>query len=320
MNLRLKISHHRHSWHLQPHEYTSYMSLIFLMVMVGIALTIVSVSAQTNPPPQSGSIGLSGIMPGPVPKSAAVIITPSNQQQFSSTPVTVSGTCPAGTLVEIYKNDIFGGSTICSSSGTFSLNVDLLVGSNSLMANVYNALNQPGPDSTPVTTYFNALPAQTSSLAPLNLSSNQLILNTDAVYRGIFPGQQLSIPVDIIGGVPPYAINVQWGDSSNSVVPRNNNVPFNIEHTYSKPGTYQITIQGSDAQGRTAYLTVAAIVNGQPSVLASTSSSSSTPNNELIVLWPLYTSALAMIVSFWLGEKREKRLLSNPGLRLHPQM
>jgi hypothetical protein len=27
------------------------------------------------------------------------------------------------------------------------------------------------------------------------------------------------------------------------------------------------------------------------------------------VLWPLYTSAVAIMVSFWLGERREKRII-----------
>lgn len=316
--LKIKTLHHRHSGRLRPHEYTSYFPLVLLLLLVGIALTVSSVWAL-DPPPQSESVGLSGVMPGPAPTVAASINSPASGQHESASPITVSGTCPKSTLVEIFKNDIFAGSGPCNDNGTFSFEVDLLIGQNTLIARVYDDLNQPGPDSSPVTVFYDALPFQGSSLAPLNFGA-QLLLNTDAVYRGVFPNQELSVPVDIIGGTPPYALNVQWGDSSNNIVPRNDNLTFNVTHTYTKPGVYQITLQASDVQNRTAFLTVAAIVNGQPSV--SLVSSTSKPMNKLLVLWPLYTTALAMVISFWLGERREKHILGgppNPGLRLHPQ-
>lgn len=313
----LKISHHRHSGRLRPHEYTSYFPLALLLIVVGLVLAVGSVLAL-DPPPQAGSVGLTGVMPGPAPKTAATIDSPTNQQRFSTSPVTVSGTCPKNTLVEIFKNDIFAGSTTCSDTGTYSLEIDLLIGTNSLIARVYDSLNQAGPDSNTVTSFYDALPTQAAALAPLNFGDSQLILNTDAVYRGIFPNKPLSIPLDIIGGTPPYAVNIQWGDSTNKIVPRNDNLTFNVTHTYTKPGTYQITLQATDAQDRVAFLTVAAIVNGQPGVTLVASSKPSV--NNLLVLWPLYTSAIAIVISFWLGEKREKRILGSPTLKLHPQM
>jgi hypothetical protein len=41
--------------------------------------------------------------------------------------------------------------------------------------------------------------------------------------------------------------------------------------------------------------------------------------NKLLVLWPLYTTILAVVISFWLGERREKKILSRPTMLLHPQ-
>jgi hypothetical protein len=250
---------------------------------------------------------------------AATIDSPTNQQHFSTSPVAISGSCPKNTLVEIYKNDIFGGSTACSDTGAYSLNVDLLVGKNALVARVYDALNQPGPDSNTVTIFYDALPPQASGIASLNLDGAQLLLNTDAVYRGSFPGQDMGVPIEILGGTPPYAVNVQWGDSTNKVVPRNDNLTFTVTHAYKKAGTYQISLQATDSNSRVAFLTVAAIINGQPGIdlVASTSKPSV---NELLVLWPLYTSAIAMVLSFWLGERREKHILGNPTLKLHPQI
>ena len=285
---------------------------------------VCSVSALDHPGPQANSVSLSGTMPGPAPKIAATIVSPIEGQHIGTTPVTISGTCPSGTLVELYKNDIFAGSTVCNADGRYSLDVDLLIGKNTLVSRVYDNLNQPGPDSQPITVYYDALPPQSAALAPLNFGGAPLLLNTDAVYRGVFPGQALNIPIDILGGTPPYAVNIQWGDSTNKVIPRNDNITFTAGHTYRSPGTYQITLQASDSQGRVAFLTVAAIVNGQRSI-AATNAAYNNPSvvSKLLILWPLYTSLIAIVISFWLGERREKKLIANHPLappRLHLQM
>jgi hypothetical protein len=252
-------------------------------------------------------------MPGKAPTVAATIRQPANGQRFTTTPVTVSGTCPADTLVELYKNDIFAGSTPCAANGTYTMEIDLLIGQNVLVARVYDALNQPGPDSNTITVFYDALSAQAGALTPLDFGGDQLLLNTDAVFRGVFPEKELSVPIDILGGTPPYAINVQWGDSTNKVIPRNDNLTFKATHVYKKPGTYQISIQATDAAGRVAFLTVASIVNGQPAIANSTTNPV-VSTNKLLVLWPLYASAFAVVISFWLGERREKQILMKRGL------
>lgn len=307
MSKRLKLSHVSHSGRIRPHEYTSYGPLALLLLVVGLSLTIATATAQ-SPPPQAGSVGLNGSMPGPPPTTAATITSPRNGQRFSTTPVPVTGTCPAGVLVEIFKNDIFAGSGMCGDDGTYTVEIDLLIGQNVLVARVYDSLSQAGPDSEPVTVFYDALPPQADPLSPLNFGAGQMLLSTDAVYRGIFPGQEMKMPISIIGGQPPYAVEVQWGDATNKVIPRDDNQTFYATHTYTKPGTYQITVQATDSQDRVAFITVAAIVNGQPAAAASTGSNGGTAN-KLLVLWPLYTASLAIVISFWLGEQREKRLL-----------
>lgn len=316
----LKLIHHRHSGKLRPHEHTSYLPLGILLMAVGFLL-VVYTSYAASPGPSYGSIGVTGVVPGKPPTVAPTIDTPKNGARFSLTPVKVTGTCPKNTLVELFKNNIFAGSIPCTDAGTYTLDIDLLIGSNSLVARVYDDLNQAGPDSNKPTVFYDALPAQAGPLTSLDFGGAQLLLNTDAVFRGIFPGQEMNIPIDILGGTPPYAINVQWGDSSNKVVPRNNNQSFTVGHVYSKPGTYQVSIQGSDANGRVAFLTVASIVNGQPSAVAGTDDSSPGVSNttmaRLLALWPLYTSAVAIAISFWLGERREKHILLKSGPVYH---
>ena len=311
----LKLSHHDHSGKLRSHEHTSYLPLGFLLLVVGFALSIYSTSVYSATPytgPEAGSVGLSGVVPGKPPTVAATILKPINGQHFGATPITVSGTCPKNTLVEIFKSDIFAGSTGCTDAGTFSLEVDLLIGQNLLIARVYDALNQPGPDSNTVTVFYDALPPQSGPTSSFDFGSSQLLLNTDAVFRGTFPNEELTMPIEIIGGTPPYALNVQWGDLTNKVVPRNDNFGFNVNHTYKKAGVYQIGLQASDAAGRVAFLTVAAIVNGQPDV-ATAGTTVPEVTNRLLLLWPLYVGTVAVAISFWLGEQREKHVLRKRG-------
>jgi hypothetical protein len=313
INAILKASHNKHTGHLRPHEHTSYVPLAILIVFVGAILASFSVSAfAADPGPQAGSVGLTGVVPTSPPTIAATITSPTGQQQFSTSPITVSGKCPTGILVEIFENNIFAGSTPCNSNGTYSLDINLLYGQNSIVAQVYDVLNQSGPISKPVNITYTVPPLQTASISTLNFSGTQLLLNTDAVYRGAFPNQAITLPITILGGTPPYALNINWGDSTNKVVSENNNTVFNVSHSYQKPGTYKITLQGSDNQQQVAFLTVAAIINGQPDLVSSSNTSTGSTNskNELLVLWPLYAIAVTLVAGFWIGEVREKHHLN----------
>lgn len=307
----LKLSHHSHTGKRRPHEHTSYLPLALMVLLTGVILALFTLnSAHADTPyttPGAGSIGLTGVMPGPPPNVAAIITSPANGQHFTSSPVTVKGTCPDNDLVEIFKNDIFAGSAICS-NGAFSVQIQPLFGKNSLTAQVFDSLNQSGPMSKAVIIYYDYSVSPAAPTSFLNFTGSQLILETDAVFRGSFPKQQMNVPVTVIGGTAPFAINVQWGDDSNSVIARGNNTTFNASHAYSQPGTYKITLQGTDSKNLVAFLTVAAIINGQP---AGVSASVNSPKsmNKYFVLWPLLAIAATAVLSFWIGERREKKIM-----------
>lgn len=304
----LKLSDHGHTGRLRPHEHTSYLPLAFIVFIVGLTLVRFTVLAYADhPPPQAGSIGLTGAVPAAPPNVAATINTPRDGQHFTTTPITVSGTCPKDTLVEVYKNNIFAGSTPCD-NGKYSVDIDLLFGQNNITVLVYDALNQAGPISKSVTVFFDYSLSQAAPSAFFDLSGSQLLLNTDAAYRGSFPNQQLNVPITVIGGTAPYAINVQWGDVNNQVISRSNNSTFNASHAYKKPGTYKITLQGSDSNQLVAFLSVAAIVNGKPELQAASGITAASAN-KLLMLWPVYTIVVTTLISFWIGERREKKIL-----------
>ena len=311
---KLKLLEHDHTGRLRPHEHTSYGPLALLLMVAIIPLIAITASAKTPyDGPEAGSVGLSGVMPGKPPTIAATITSPASGTRTTVIPVTIKGTCPANLLVEIFKSDIFAGSTTCTSSGAFQMDIDLLIGKNDVVARVYDALNQPGPDSNIVVLHYDALPNQSGPLASLDFGGVQLLINTDAVFRGVFPNKEMSMPLQVIGGTPPYAVNIQWGDAENSVIPRNDNQQFRVAHTYKKPGVYQITIQATDSFGRIAFMQVAAIVNGQPDVAQTATTTTATTVNSVLVLWPLYVGIAGMLLAFWLGEKREKHILKKRG-------
>lgn len=311
----LKLSQHKHTGKVIEHHNTSYVPLIVLLLFTGFVLSAFTVTAQ-SPGPEAGSVGLSGVVPGPPPDQAPTITSPGNNARFTTSPVTVKGSCPKNTLIEVFKNDIFAGSTFCSESGTYSFDIDLLFGRNILMARAYDALNQASPESNKVVVFYDSQLAQPDGFTGVDFGAAQLILNTDAVYRGIFPGKQMSMPLTVLGGQAPYAVRVQWGDGTDSLISRNSNASFRTNHTYKKPGTFQISIQATDKEGRVAFITVAAIVNGQPEGVVIGAASPET-QNILITLWPLYISVVAVLIAFWLGERREKHVLEKRGELIH---
>lgn len=314
----MKLSHRSRTGRLLKHTHTSYLPLFLLVAATALPLTTATLYAQ-SPPPQSESASLTGTMPGEPPTQAAVIESPVDLGRFSTSPVTISGTCPANMVVQIYKNDIFAGSVVCSANGRFSIEVDLLIGENNVIARVYDALNQEGPPSQTIKVFYDALPPQSTSLSPLDFGGAQMILNTDTVFRGIFANKAFKVPVSIIGGRAPYALNVFWGDTSNDVLVRNDGSPFNLEHTYQRAGTYQMNIQATDTDGRVAFLSVAVIVNGAPGTGAiSTSTGGGFQSTLIFTLWPAYVAIMSIVGGFWLGEVREKRVLQRRGLLLNP--
>ncbi|HSH31804.1 MAG TPA: PKD domain-containing protein [Candidatus Saccharimonadales bacterium] len=306
----LRLSHHRHTARHLPHHHTSYAALAFVVMLTGVLLLAVTGSVGAATPyagPEAGSVGLSGRMPGPPPAGAATILEPRSGQRFNITPITVRGTCPKGVIVEIFKNDIFAGATVCSDEGGYELLIDLFPGQNQLVARVFDALNQAGPDSPTVTVFYDEPAAISSQLRP---GEQDLLLKSDSAWKGVSPGASISWPVEITGGRIPYAVSWDWGDGVVEPITRTEEGVFSAKHAYAKPGNYVLRVKASDVSGRVAYLQLVAVVNG---AIGGASTAASGPlNGKLLLAWPMYGGAVMMLVSFWLGERfqlyRDRRL------------
>lgn len=296
---------HEHFGRLRPHKHTSYAGLVFVLLVVGVLLLGASFSAQAATPavnPQSGSVGLSGTVRGPAPSTAAVILTPHNGAHTASIPVTVSGTCPAGTFVSIEKNNVFAGATTCQDDGTFTLLVDLFDGSNSLVARVADALGQFGPDSAVVTVFYDA----PSLSLPGGSIGRQLFLETSQTVVGGNPDQQITRTVTIVGGIGPYAVSWDYGDGDSSLSSQASEGPVGASHAYKRPGTYRVIVRVTDSIGNGAFLQFVTVVNGPvEAVGANGGKGLGGLPGVLISAWPLYALIVIMVLFFWLGERRE---------------
>ncbi len=253
-------------------------------------------------PVQDGSVGLEGKISSPPPTQAATISTPRNGQSFTSSPITVAGLCKSDLLVKIFSNNVFVGSVVCK-GGSYTLKVGLFSGKNDLVARVYDSLDQAGPDSNVVSvTFVDANYAQFGT---------ELTLTSNFARRGANPGDVLTWPIVLSGGSGPYALSVDWGDSSGQEL---QSLTFagniTLKHTYKQAGIYTVTIKATDKNGQTAYLQVIAVANGEVAGGLGTGTSKGSKTGTTTVQsspgWYLLLIILPLLLaSFWLGSRNE---------------
>lgn len=285
------------------------LAAIGLVVLLAISQQIAGTNAQVSPPaenPQSGSTGLQGTISAPPPTQGATISLPRDGQSFTTLPVTVSGICPKGLLVKLFKNNVFAGSQQCD-NGSFSISIDLFTGTNELVARVYDALDQAGPDSNKVTVSFNDNKQGAGS---------RVTLTSNYAKRGANPGQTLTWPIILSGGTGPYAVSVDWGDGkAPDLKSLQSPGTFNIEHVYDSPGIYNLVIKATDKNGISAFLQLVAIANGALSQDNSGTSSADKDNSSAAapktrLVWQPAALAIPFVIStFWLGKRYELKML-----------
>jgi hypothetical protein len=206
---------------------------------------------------------------------------------------------------------VLAGTTLCKTGG-FSLSIDLFIGSNSLTARAYNADGIAGPESTPIS--MKLLPPGAGSAASGNFDASagtaaQFYITSDAYYRGVSSGQNISWPITIVGGQAPYSLQVSWGDGKTDTLNRGTAGTFTLSHSYadqnSSSGSYTISVKGIDQLGQPALLQLSAVAPGQAGLVASKTGRWLSTH---MAIQALLTSAL-VVVSFWVGERYELGLV-----------
>ena len=278
----------------------SLIAAVLLCVLTCTSFSSATVHAAVpNPGPQDGQAGLQGKVQTPAPTQAPTIGTPSNGQTFDKMPIGVNGLCKNDLLVKVFANNIFVGSAICK-AGSYSMQVTLLDGRNDLVARQFDALDQPSPDSNIITvTYSNNQFANTG--VPL------VTLTSPYARKGANPGVEIVWPIVINGGTAPYAISVDWGDGSGTVLLSQTFAgTFDIKHTYKSAGIYTVIIKATDKNGLTAYLQLVGQANGQATSPGTTSGGDKGVIVILKVLWiPAALMIPLILLSFWLGRRYE---------------
>lgn len=264
-------------------------------------------ASQVQAATQSDSVGITGTISAPPPTTPATITFPGNNQSFTEVPVRVSGICPTGLLVKVFKNNVFAGSTECT-NGSYSIQIDLFTGENDLVARVYDSLDQPGPDSNTVRVNFND--TKTGAGTRVSVTSNY-------AKRGAFPGETLTWPIIISGGSGPYAVSVDWGDGTEQDL---SSQPFpgtfDIKHVYKAAGVYNIVVKVVDRDGIAAFLQIVGVGNGPLSQTGTTAENGATPGAQPVgairtkIVWQPAMIIIPFIFStFWLGKKYELHML-----------
>lgn len=289
--------------------HTKHTALLPLLVAVLGVLLLLAVprAAQalgSTQNPQSGSVGLEGKVASPPPTQPATISVPGNGQTFKTTPITVSGLCKTGLLVKVFSNNIFVGADSCA-NGSYSIQADLFSGQNDLIARVYDALDQAGPDSNTVSVNF----ADTQ----FTLFGTRVTLSSTFAQLGADPGKELAWPIILSGGVGPYAISVDWGDgTAPSLQSESFAGNITIKHTYKSAGVYKVIVKATDSNGTVAFLQLVGVGNGkvtQSTVSGSASSSGGATGvggtKTIIIWWPMLILLPLIVSAFWLGRRHE---------------
>ena len=294
-----------------------YPLVLFLLLCVGVYLVAWTFNAHAD------DLIVNAIVKDKPITDPAVITSPTEGTHFKAVPITVNGTCPDhGAYVEIFRNGVMSGSTICDTSAKFEIQIDLFSGANKLEAHVFNVTDDEGPVSAPVNVVYDVPPAPQPSLQTPNPSKGSpLLLKTAFVYKGYYTNQVVEWPLEISGGTAPYALNVDWGDGSNSIISRPQAGQFNIDHTYSREGdhigSFTIKVQASDADGNYTYLQFFVIVNvrNQAGATGTTNIFSKGPptlgglHQWVWAVWPVYSAIVLMALSYKLGQREEFLLL-----------
>lgn len=272
-------------------------------ILLAICLITVFRPSVAHAAQESGSMGLEGTISSPPPTRGATISFPRDGSTITDLPVTVTGICPNGLLVKIFKNNVFAGSAQCT-NGSFSVQIDLFSGRNELVARVYDDLDQPGPDSNTVVVTF----PFSAGAAP-----NRISLTSAFAKRGANPGQTLTWPITLAGGNGPYALTIDWGDGKKTdIVSQQFPGTFNISHVYDNPGIYNVIIRATDRDGNLAFLQLVGVANGplgQSNSGGEGDDNTSVITRTRILWWPAAIAIPLIAAAFWLGKRYELYVL-----------
>lgn len=351
----LTVAPHQHTGKRLKHS-TSHGAIFGLLIVTGVLLFSNLGMLTAYGVTQSGAVHVSVNVQGHAPTVGATINFPQSNSTTGYALVAANGSCPNDTLVVIYNNGLFAGSTICSVD-QFSLVIQLTKGLNVMQAQNYDGLNQAGPTTAQIAVLYNApktetpddnsgateqaTPDQTANTsiattidevipqkaaivesvptvpqpdqnncfdadAKTTLSSSAMHIAVGCMQRNVFAGELINLPLHIDGGLAPFALAVNWGDTKEDLVTVLNSTKRILAHTYTVGGFHYITLKATDSQGTSTRIQTTVSVNGDGTTDPVASSLDKFINNAETI-WvespvPLYIAAVTLAVGFWIGD------------------
>ena len=285
---------------------------VYLLVLFVWVQPVGAINQLPTPQPKPGSYGLEATKKQAPPTQAATITTPGSGASYATSPITVSGVCQTDLLVQVYNNGVMVGAVMCA-NGSFSMQVSLFAGTNELTAIMYDDLEQAGPVSNIVTVTYN----DTRFTA-----FGQLVTLTSSYgRRSAAAGAELTWPLQLTGGVGPYAFSIDWGDASKAELKSQSLAGVvGIAHTYKRAGIYPVNIRVTDSNGVSAFLQVIAVSSGKVDATTAGAGSANTNDQAPRVVWmwiPAAASVALLAPTFWLGRQSQVVSLRNKMLKEH---
>ena len=314
--LSKKLLPHHHTGKIRHHRHTSYGSLVVVLLLAFTPLMMISrsIASAAATDPVSGDHTTYAVVRAEPPATAPVITNIASGTVYTNNdPISVAGTCPDGTLVKIFKNEVFAGAALCE-AGRFTLLIGTFVGMNSLIARAYNANNDVSPDSAPISVRQEIAAANVVGSNQSVASADQFFITSEIYHKGVNAGESLSWPVVLSGGQPPYAVSIGWGDGKTDLISRAEAGSFDVRHTYDKPsggyrGSYTVTIRATDEAGQQSFLQLVSIVSGTAPGVVGEIKRGYNWSGTMRIAWQLMAVALLLVLSFWIGEKHELKAL-----------
>lgn len=330
-----RLVEHKHTGKLIHYRHTSHLALLILLLIVGIFMFFTAGFArvQADQTTGSGAVSVGVVVPGPAPVVGAAITSPAAGLKLTDqNTVDVIGTCQKGTFVVIQNNGELAGSTVCTDAGIFRLQIQLQAGENVLSALNYDNLNQPGPN----TPFISIRLTMTTPLAPVSKLDTPIVLPlipsiapnlgdetascsretaqdlpiggsprvaVVCIPRFIETGTEYVLGIMAWGGTPPYAVDVNWGDESESnLFSIASQGTRTVKFNYASAGVYTIKLKLKDKDGRLAIVQTAVQASGvtKAPIVQLTESILATSWFKTPV--PLYLIAVAMTLGFWGGD------------------
>ncbi len=307
---------------------------VFILLCIGVVLvgSTILVSAQ--------SFVVTATVPAPALTAPAKISFPLNNSSETTSPIIVSGSCPNNSYIVLIRNGYSSGSAVCQNN-SFTIETDLSIGLNRLMAQDYNLTNQAGPSSRVIILRYNThMPSPSLPLGQVIPAANSpspktvsqynptglgtLLLNSSPAYQTFTTSGLYTWKMDLSGGAPPYIVTVNWGDGTTSNLYFKSDPIFYIEHHYSKAGIYKIIVSTIDSLGHKVIFQINSVIKsvGATSIgLSKFTTGSNSPINGNLgfikktpsyfwIIWPTYIILILMAFSFWLGERKELKLVA----------